>query len=54
MRAGIFIMIVAVIYPMVGARMPELPVFEELVAKTVIFEFVANNNILSLIINTFI
>ncbi len=53
-RSGIFIMIVSVIYPMVGAKYPTLPLFQDLVAETVIFKFIANNNILSLIINTFI
>ena len=53
-RSGIFIMIVAAVYPIVGAENPSLPLFEKVVEETVIFEFLANNNILSLIINTFI
>jgi len=53
-RAGFFIMIAAAVYPIVGTYFPSLPTFDSVVGKTVVFEFLKDNNILSLIINTFI
>ena len=53
-RAGFFIMIVAAAYPIIGAYFPSIPTMESVASQTVIFKFIANNNILSLIINTFI
>lgn len=53
-RAGFFIMAMAMVYPMIGAYVPSLPTIEAVSSETVLFSFLANNNILSLIINTFI
>ena len=53
-RAGFVIMITTAAYPIIASYYPEIPFLEDIVARTVIFEFLANNNLLSLIINTFI
>lgn len=53
-RSGIFIMVVAAAYPMIGAYITSIPTFDAVSSETVLFEFFANYNILSLLINTFI